>query len=281
MSSAPSVLTPAELARYRDESILVITPHGDDAPIFAGGTLAALSAAGADLHLARFTDDATDSADLSVSETIERNRQETQLAAKVLGFSEIHNLNYPSDHLTDVPRTELRERVIRLFREIRPYAVFTFDPYSAFGEDNQDHRRLADAVDEAFWTAMFTKHHPEHLESGLEPHGVVERWYFGRRVTDVDVVVDISGFLSVKIAALSEHTTMMDNLRHQLMLLARTARIESQGRQAFTDLPALIEGLVLSSAQSCGRPYGLPFAEEYRVVRFAGFEELFAGLEHQ
>lgn len=279
MNDSPAVLAPTDLARYQGRRILVITPHGDDAPIFAGGTIAALSAAGADVHLARFTDDATDSADLSESETIERNRQETQAAAKVLGIRELHNLDYPTDHLTDIPRTELRERVIRLFREILPYAVFTFDPYSAFGEDNQDHRRLADAVDEAFWTAMFTKHHPEHFDAGLQPHGVVERWYFGRRLTEVDAVVDISSFVDVKATALMEHGTMMDNLRHQLMLMAATADLTDQARHAFADLPSLIDGLVRSSSEEIGRPSGIAFAEEFRIVRFAGFANLFATLE--
>lgn len=279
VKGAPSVLTSVEVARYRDQRILVITPHGDDAPIFAGGTIAALSACGADVVMARFSDDATDSADLSPSETIDRNRQETQAAAKILGIREIRHLDYPSDHLTDIPRTELRERVIRLFREIRPYAVFTFDPYSAFGEDNQDHCRLADAVDEAFWTAMFTKHHPEHFDAGLKPHGVVERWYFGRRLTEVDVVVDISPFIDVKTTALMEHSTMMDNLRHQLTLMAQTAGLEIEARESFADLQSLINDLVHTSSEKAGRPYGLKYAEEYRVVRFAGFDELFSTLE--
>ena len=38
---------------------------------------------------------------------------------------------------------------------------------------------------EAAWTAQFDKHHPEHLRDGLAPHGVFDRWYFGRCVAEV------------------------------------------------------------------------------------------------
>ena len=152
---------------------------------------------GAKVHYLRITKDETDSVDLSAEATELAINRELAQAATHLGFQSVINLGYASDRLSDVPLTELREHVIRVFRQLRPYAVLSFDPYSAYGEDNSDHVRTAQAVDEAYWTAMFDKHHPEHLTAGLTPHGVVERWYFGRRVTQVTHVVDILSLIHI------------------------------------------------------------------------------------
>ncbi len=71
-----------------------------------------------------------------------------------------------------------------LFRKHKPYAVFTFDPFGLY-ENNQDHVRVAQAVDEAFWVSCFDKHYPEHFKEGLEPFSVCERWYFARQLSKV------------------------------------------------------------------------------------------------
>lgn len=70
---------------------------------------------------------------LSEAETIARNRAELRQEAAVLGVSEVIDLEYQTD-----------------------------DPYAMHGEDNQDHKLVAEATDEAFWTSQFDLHHPEH-----------------------------------------------------------------------------------------------------------------------
>ena len=64
----------------------------------------------------------------------------------------------------------------------RDIDVFGMSHVGLVREDNQDHVKVAAAVDESFWTAQFDKHDPEHLATGPAPHGVFERWQFGRRV---------------------------------------------------------------------------------------------------
>lgn len=257
------------IARLAGRPILVFVAHGDDAALFAGGTLRLLADAGCAIHLVRFTDDCTDSAGLDPAQTIERNHDELEAACRILGIAERTDLGYPSDTLGDVRRGELREHAIRLIRQVRPYAVLTFDPYAAFGEDNQDHVRVAQEVDEAFWTAMFDKHHPEHLLAGLAPHGVVERWYFGRQVIAPSEVIDITGSLAAKAEAAVAHRTMMGNLVHQLALMAGTAGLDrDQVADRLADQDDLVRRMVQRSA-----------SEAFRVVQFAGFAELFAGLQ--
>ena len=256
------------LARLARRQILVFVAHGDDCALFVGGTVRLLADSGCSIHLVRFTDDCTDSADLDLAQTIARNSAELDEACRTLGIADRTDLGYPSDPLGDVRRGELREHAIRLIRQVRPYAVLSFDPYAAYGEDNQDHIRVAQEVDEAFWTAMFDKHHPEHLAQGLAPHGVVERWYFGRRVTDPSDEIDISDTVAAKAAAAVAHRTMMGNLMHQLTLMADTAGFEAAAvRDLLADQDDLVRRMVSRSS-----------AESFRVVRFSGFAELFDGL---
>src|SRR5690242_14038362 len=154
---------------------MVFAPHADDLAIFCGGTVALMANAGWRPVMVRITNDALDSVDVPRDETIRRTTEQMHAAVARLGVTEIVDLGYETDVLGDGSEVELRERIIRLYREYRPYAVFSCDPFGVFHENNQDHCEVAYAVDEAFWTAMFDKHHPEHLEQGLSLHGVCER----------------------------------------------------------------------------------------------------------
>ena len=116
---------------------------------------------------------------LSIEETITRYRGTPQ-SSRYSRDHEIVELGFETDALADIPLGKLRERIVYLFRKYKPYAVFTFDPFGLY-ENNQDHVRVAQAVDEAFWVSCFDKHYPEHFKEGLEPFSVCERWYFARQ----------------------------------------------------------------------------------------------------
>ena len=262
-------------------TVLVFAPHADDGSIFAGGTLALLADAGWRVVVVRVTNDALDSVGVPREQTISVNTSQMHEAMAHLGVTEFVELGYETDVLGDVSEVELRERVIRLYRQYRPYAVFSFDPFGMFHENNQDHIKVAAAVDEAFWTAMFDKHHPEHFDEGLEPHAVFERWYFARRLVEVTTVIDIASVLERKIAAVAGHELCMRNMVHQLLLQAQTggivlARVE-QSLQG--PLEPLIDHLVRAGSAATGERHQLRFAEEFRVVRFGGMESVLAAYE--
>jgi LmbE family N-acetylglucosaminyl deacetylase len=225
----------------------------------------------------RVTDDRWDSIGLSVEATIAANAEQFREAASILGLSQIVELGYATDVLGDASEVDLREHIIRQVRTHRPFALVTFDPYAMHGEDNQDHIKVAAAVDEAFWTSQFPLHHPEHLRDDLEPHGCFERWYFGRSVTQVTDVVDIAPVLDRKLDAALRHQTMLRNYVNQVRLQARTGgwslamldEIAGGG-----DLRPFVELLIRGAAGQVGRRHGLEAAEEFRVVRFGGLESL-------
>ena len=259
----------------RGRTILVLSPHADDAALFIGGTIAIWAEAGWRLVVARVTDDRYDSVGLSEAETIAISAVEFRRAMQILGVSETVELGMQTDVLADTSEVALREKIIRLIRTHKPYAIVTIDPYSGVGEDNQDHVVVAEATAEAVWTAMFDKHHPEHLAEGLDVHGVVEQWFFGRPVREVTDIVDITDTLDRKIEAALAHETPLRHIVQQLRMQARTAgyRVAALDDAQAGDLAPVIEGFIAEPARSLGAQYGLGAAEAFRVERFGGSME--------
>ena len=219
------------------KTALVICPHADDAAAFCGGTVAKFAAEGWKVVLARVTNDAKDSVGLSVEETIRTNTAELHEACAIMGVSGIEELGYETDAMGDVSLVELRERMVYLFRKHRPYAVFSFDPFGLY-EENQDHLRTAYAVDEAFWVSAYDKHYPEHFEEGLAPFAVCERWYYARRLQEPNHAEDVTDYMDKRIRALCAHRAMMRNTVHRFRM-----QCETWGRR----VPLLDQSYPLSS----------------------------------
>ena len=273
----PAEACTVEIQPGQGRCVLVVTAHADDAALFLGGTIARWAEADWRVVVVRVTDDRWDSVDLDEASTISANTREFREAMTTLGVVETVDLGYPTDTLGDASEVELREHIIRLIRTHKPYALVTFDPYAMFGEDNQDHVKVAIAVDESFWTAQFDKHHPEHLAAGLTPHGVFERWYFGRRVMEVTDVIDVSSTLDRKVAAAQCHRTPMKNFANQLRLQARTGGWEVSILNesiAADDNSSLVDMFVRGATSQTGERHELDAAEEFRVVRFGGLEAI-------
>lgn len=269
LQTEPIVLTQQSLEGGAGRTLLLVVTHADDPAIFVGGVVTMWARTGWRIHCLRVTDDRWDSIALDEAETVRRNAAEFRQAAKVLGIAQVEDLGWQTDVLGDVSRVALRERLIHAIRRIKPYGVVTFDPDSLFHEDNLDHRVLAQAVDEACWTSQFDKHHPEHFAEGLAPHGVYERWFFGRTVASVTHVFDTSGVLDVQANAILCHQTMLANIAHQLVLQAKTAGVSSDAILQATrgDYAALIDYVLVAGASSKGRPFNLAAAEYMRSYR--------------
>jgi len=253
--------------------ILAIIPHADDAAAMCGGTLPKFADQGWKVVIARVTDTMR----LATREETESvNTQQFKQAARILGASETEDLGFVTDVLADTPLTQIRERIIYLLRKYRPFAVMSFDPYAPF-EPNQDHVRVAQAVEEAYWVSNFHLHHPEHLKEGLTPHAVCERWYYARTPFHANQVEDITDTIERKIEALCAHDEMMRNTLHQLQLQLKTwgRHVPVIDASIQGDLKPLVRDLVRSDALATAREFGLPegrLAEVFRVNRFGAYE---------
>src|SRR6185369_7152481 len=114
----------------------------------------------------------------------------------------------------DLARTEIRARLIFLFRLLKVDTVFSYDPWGHY-EENPDHYVTAQAVEAACWMAGGHLDMPEHFAAGLKPHAVSEKYYYARGPQLVNRAVDISGTIDKKMAAIRANRTMIGHmLRH-------------------------------------------------------------------
>jgi LmbE family N-acetylglucosaminyl deacetylase len=262
------------------KTAMVISPHADDAAAFCGATLAKFVDDGWKVILVRVTDDRKDSVGLSIEDTIEKNTQELHNAAKILGIAEIIELDFETDILADIPLGKIREQIVYLFRKHQPYTVFTFDPDGLY-ENNQDHVRVAQAVDEAFWVSCFDKHYPEHFAEGLEPFSVCERWYFARQLPQTTHYEEISKTIERKILAVCAHREMMRNTINQSILQLKTWGREVPWLQESMEgnLHPLLGMFLQEQAKAVAIEAGwnpeTKLGEAFRLVRFGDMEPLF------
>jgi len=98
----------------------------------------------------RTSNDEKDSYRLSLGETVLANERDTARLVKTIGFKKSYDLGYRNHRLDDVSRTELRGRLIFLFRLLKVDTVFSYDPWGHY-EENPDHYVTAQAVEAACW----------------------------------------------------------------------------------------------------------------------------------
>src|SRR5262249_17826544 len=154
-------------------------PHTDDCCIFPGGTVAKLIDEGYTGYFIRLTNDEKDSFDLTPGQTMERNEAETRIMAKILGIKEVFDLNYRNHRLDQVSPTELRARIVMLFRYLKVDTILTFDPAAPF-EMNPEHKYTGEMAEYCCFLAGGRLDLPEQIAAGLGPHRVKEKYYWAR-----------------------------------------------------------------------------------------------------
>ena len=252
---------------HRGKVLALIAPHLDDGPIFAGGTLAKLLSEGYTGYFIRTSNDEKDSYHLSVGETVLANERDTARLVKTLGFKKSYNLGYRNHRLDEVAKTEMRCRLIFLFRLLKVDTVFSYDPWSHY-EENPDHYATAQAVEAACWMASGLLDFPEQFDAGLKPYAVAEKYYFARGPQLVNHVVDIERFLPQKIAAIESCETMMVHMVKDLndSLAARGLRVGALTGDARAATREFVQVAFVTRDQATGAKYGLPYAEEFHYI---------------
>ena len=241
--------------------LALIAPHLDDGPIFAGGTIAKLLREGATGYFIRTSNDEKDSFDLSLGETVVANERDTAGMIKVLGLAKSFDLSYRNHRMDDLAPTELRARLIFLFRLLKVDTVFSYDPWSHY-EENPDHYVTARAVEAACWMSGGKLDLPEHFAAGLAPHSVTHKYYFARGPQLVNRVVDIAPTLETKLAAIRSCRTMIDHMVKDL---------ESSLAEKKLRLPSLTNNEFIKQAfqqrdANIGKRHGLEYAEEFHYI---------------
>jgi LmbE family N-acetylglucosaminyl deacetylase len=194
------------------DRVLAVYAHPDDPEISAGGTLARWADSGAEVHVAVTTrgDKGTSDPDADLEKLTHLRVEETATAARKLGVTQVHHLDYPDGELPD--DRSLRLDLVRLVRAIRPDVVLCPDPTSVFFGDSyvnhRDHRVTGWAALDAVAPAAGNPHYfPELRAEGLDVHQVRAVYLSG--TFEPNVWVDITDTLERKIEALFCHTSQL------------------------------------------------------------------------
>ena len=250
-------------------TLLVFAPHPDDAEFFAGGTIARLVQEGWKTILITLTDGRCGSL-VHDSDTLAALRAaEARQAALILGAEPPVLLGYPDQGLDLLPPGTLREQCTRLIRQYRPEAVIAED-ILAVEEVHPDHRATARAVAEALNAAALPLVYPEHLQTGLQPHFVIEKYFYGGPSETQNKLVDISATLPVKLRAMSAHRTQVEFLVTEILNQAKLADLDAGALlgPAAADPTAALAWALQAEAAETGARAGVPYAEAFRYVRF-------------
>jgi LmbE family N-acetylglucosaminyl deacetylase len=267
---------------HQGKVLAVIGPHSDDFSIFAAGTVAKLIDEGYTGYFIRVTNDEMDSYDLSTGETILANERDTQVVAGILGIKKVFDLNYRNHYLDEAPPTEIRQRLIFLFRLLKVDTLLGFDPWGHY-EENPDHYVAAQAAEAACWMAGGRLDLPEHFEAGLEAHSVQEKYYWARGPQLVNRVVDISGVIERKLAAIRANKTQIRNMALGLRdrLAKRGLTLPWLDKDDETVVREYVELVFRTEAERVGREYGLDYAEAFHYIGPGGQLPKYTALQMQ
>ncbi|NPV86110.1 MAG: PIG-L family deacetylase [Anaerolineae bacterium] len=223
------------------QCVLCVQPHYDDNDIGAGGTIAALSAAGVSVVYLTVTDDLVGVLDASLAEdeARQRLREEQRRAGEIIGVQQHYWLEYadagPIDYYA------LRRDIAAYIRRLRPDYVFTVDPWLPY-EAHQDHILTGRAVAEAaiLYHLPRFKTLPE-VDAAYQLHvlrGVV--FYLTHAP---NIFYDISSTVEIKHHALQTYCMQFTDM----------------------DMRALLEKLTKTERQ-CGERGGVERAEALKVL---------------
>lgn len=251
----------------RGKVFALITPHLDDGPIFAGGTVAKLLHEGYTGYFIRVSNDEKDSYNLTLGETVLANEKDAARFVEVAGLKKRYDLQYRNHGLDDVSRMEIRVRLIFLFRLLKVDTILSYDPWGHY-EENPDHYVTAQAVEAACWMSADHLDFPEQFEVGLKPHTVREKYYFARGPQLVNRVVDIGPTLEQKIAYIRTCRTMIGNMvrSENDSLAARGLRIPAFAGSQDAAIDAYIQAAFVDRDRRTGAKYGLEYAEEFHYI---------------
>ncbi|MEO6910354.1 MAG: PIG-L family deacetylase [Edaphobacter sp.] len=252
---------------HRGKVLALITPHLDDGPIFGGGLLAKLLSEGYTGYFIRTSNDEKDSYDLTLGETVLANERDTATFVKTAGLKKSYDLSYRNHRMDEVSKTELRGRLIFLFRLLKVDTVLSYDPWGHY-EENPDHYVTAQAVEAACWMAAGRLDFPEHREVGLKPHGVSEKYYFARGPQLVNRVVDTTPFISQKVAIIKSCDTMMVHMVQDLneSLAEQGLRLPAMTGKSEPAVDAFIRESFVKRDHNVGAKYKLEYAEEFHYI---------------
>ncbi len=189
------------------KSILVVAAHADDEALGCAGTIARHVSEGDSVSCLLMTDGVGARGEDRVPE-IQRRKIAMEKASLTMGISNIRALDFPDNQMDSIPLLQVVQEIEKAISEHRPHVIYTH-----FRNDlNVDHRvtfqatltacrpQVGHPVKEilSFEVPSSTEWAADHLGPGFVPK----------------VFVDISNFISIKMAALNDYSEEMRKSPH-------------------------------------------------------------------
>lgn len=203
LASIRSLVIPGYDRIFKEaKRVLCVQAHPDDMDCLAGGTIAKMTREGKEVIYVTVTDGRVGTSDPNLwpEKLAIIRRREQEEAARILGVGKILWLGYRDSELQ--PSLELRNKLIRIIREIKPDLIITIDPWLPY-EAHPDHRYTGLMVAEAFLFSGLPHVNPKDLRDGLTPH--TARYIAFCFTHRPNVYIDISDTLDIKLKAVCAH----------------------------------------------------------------------------
>lgn len=217
-------------------NVLVIAAHSDDEALGCGGTISKLASNGSNITVLFMTDGVSSrkSADRNGSSKLRKLNSEK--AGKILGISNIIQLDYPDNGMDSVPLLDVTKSIEAAIKQCQPSIVYTH----YIDDLNIDHAITA--------RASLTATRPmagSYVKSvlGYEVNSSTE-WSFGSRQFSPNYFVNVTESFADKINALRAYEKELREYPH----------------------PRSIEGIT-ALATVRGSTSGFKFAEGFEVYR--------------
>ncbi|MDQ3248681.1 MAG: PIG-L family deacetylase [Chloroflexota bacterium] len=193
---------------------LVIMAHPDDPDFTCAGTAIQMARQGIEVTYMILTDGdkGNHNPEITKNQLIAMRKIEQRNAAATSGIKGVLFMGEEDGFLRPTP--EIRKRVTREIRRIRPELIICTDPERYLVADgyinHPDHRNAGLVALEAIFPAadnmMF---YPDMADEGYLPHKISQLYVFGHR--DPSVKIDITNEVETKIASILCHKTQIQN----------------------------------------------------------------------
>lgn len=191
---------------------LVIMAHPDDPDFTCGGTAIQMARQGIEVTYLILTngDKGNHNPEITRNQLIALRKIEQRAAADMCGVKHVLFMGEEDGFLQ--PTRELRYRVTREIRRIRPQLILITDPDRYFVGDfyinHPDHRNAGlIALDAIFPAADNPMFYPELADEGYLPHKISQLYVYGHGVPNVRF--DITDDVQTKIDAILCHKTQI------------------------------------------------------------------------
>lgn len=195
-----STLTAEKTTPPRRPRLMCVLAHPDDESLCVGGTLARYAAQGVEISLVVATRGergwrGAQQDNPGLLRLGEIREAEVRAAARVLGVTGLHFLDYLDGDVSTAPFDDLVTKIAAQVRHFRPDVVITFDPHGMYG--HPDHLAISQATTNALWRAADPAF---HVSGALPPYRAAKLYYRVFSQNALKQYQEIFGELKMKIA---------------------------------------------------------------------------------